>query len=110
MLFRSPATGVAAARSASDTDLLVLAVRDDQMLPAHVQSWLGLCMGLRDEDQEGVLVVLVMKSAETADPNSSLFEYLETIAAIGGLAFFPRRKGIVEAFTPLGVRPVAARR
>jgi hypothetical protein len=94
-----PATGVPAARNASDTDILVVAVRDDRMLPAHVQSWLGLYMGLRDQDQEGALVVLVVKSEETPDPNSSLFEYLETIAAIGGFAFFPRRRGIVEAFT-----------
>lgn len=101
-----PGPGVAAARSASDTDILVLAVRDDHMLPAHMESWLGLCMGLRDEDQEGALVVLVAKASETADPNSSLLEYLETVAAIGGLAFFPRRRNILNAFAPDHARPV----
>jgi hypothetical protein len=87
-----PAPGVAAARNASDTDILVVAVRDDRMLPEHVQSWLGLCMALREEDQEGALVVLVAKGTETADPNTSLFNYLETVAAISGLAFFGRQR------------------
>jgi hypothetical protein len=89
-----PGPGVAAARRASDTDILVLAVRDDGMLPAHVQSWLGLCLGLRDEDQEGALVVLIAKADGIVDPNSSLLEYLETVAAIGGLAFFPRQRSV----------------
>jgi hypothetical protein len=104
-----PGPGVAAARSASDTDILVLAVRDDHMLPAHVESWLGLCMGLRDEDQEGALVVLVAKASETADLNSSLLEYLETVAAIGGLAFFPRRPNVSHAFAPDQARPARRR-
>ncbi len=112
-----PGPGVAAARGASDMDILVLAVRDDRMLPAHVQSWLGLFLGLRDEDQEGALVVLITKAEGIVDPNSSLLEYLETVAAIGGLAFFPRLRSVPRLFasdymrrvrrrtTPAGFRP-----
>jgi hypothetical protein len=104
-----PGPGVAAARSASDTDILVLAVRDDHILPAHMELWLGLCMTLRDEDQEGALVVLVPKSVETADPNSSLLEYLETVAAIGGLVFFPRRQNVSPTLAPEQARPARRR-
>jgi len=59
-------------------DILLLAVREDRMLPDHVQSWLGLCLGLRNDSKEGALVVLVAKAAETAERDSSLLEYLET--------------------------------
>jgi len=89
------------------------------MLPAHVQSWLGLCLSLRDEDQDGALVVLIMKAEGIVDPNSPLLEYLETVAAIGGLAFFPRQRSVPPVFasdcmrparrltTPAGFRPHA---
>src|SRR5258705_8717127 len=43
-----PAPGTAAARSACDTDILVLAIRDDRMLPGHMESWLRLCLGFQD--------------------------------------------------------------
>jgi hypothetical protein len=99
-----PGPAVAAARSASDTDILVLAVRDDRMLPPHVQSWLGLCLGLRDQDQEGALVVLIAKAVDTADSNSLLLAYLERIATMGRLAFFPRhRSGIHSASKHAGI-------
>jgi hypothetical protein len=104
-----PGAGVAAARSASDTDILVLAVCDDRMLPAHVQSWLGLCLGLRDEDQNGALVVLITKAEGIVDPNSSLLEYLETVAAIGGLAFFPRQRSVPHVFASDYMRPARRR-
>jgi len=52
---------------------------------------LSLCLGLRDEDAEGALVVLVAKATENARAESSLLDYLETVAAIDGLAFFPRQ-------------------
>jgi hypothetical protein len=104
-----PGPGVAAARRASDTDILVLAVRDDRMLPAHVQSWLSLCLGLRDEDQEGALVVLITKAEGIVDPNSSLLEYLETVAAIGGLAFFPGQRSVPQVFASDYMRPARRR-
>jgi len=91
-----PGPCVAAARSASAMDLLVIAVRDDRLLPPHVQSWLSLCLGLRDEDAEGVLVLLVSKAAEEPDPDSSLRDYLETVAALSGLAF-PQRRNASES-------------
>jgi hypothetical protein len=87
----APVPGVAAARSAADTDILVLAARGDRMLPDNIRLWLGLCLGLRDEDREGALVALITQDRETADLHSSLVEYLETVAIIGGLAFFPRQ-------------------
>jgi len=63
----------------------------DQLLPDHMQSWLGLCMGLRDHQREGALVVLVTDATGPADPSPSLLDYLQTAAAVGGLVFFPRR-------------------
>ena len=95
-----PAPVMVAARNASNADILVLTVRDDQMLPSHVKSWLGLCLGLRDEDQEGALVVLIAEAAQTSNPGSSLLEYLETLAVIGRMAFFPRRPGIDDHLNP----------
>jgi hypothetical protein len=84
-----PGPGVTAARTASNSDVLVVAVRDDHALPVHMQLWLGLCLGLRDQDLGGILVSLVRKAEEVADPESSLLDYLETVAAIGGLSFCP---------------------
>ena len=87
-----PEPAIAAARSASDADILVMSVSDDGALPRHVKAWLDLYLGLRDRDREGALVVLIAKPAETANPDSSLVEYLETVAAIGGLSFIPSRR------------------
>jgi hypothetical protein len=92
-----PVHSVAAARSAADTDVLMLAIRGDRMPPAYIQFWLGLCLGLREEDQEGAFVALITQPAETADLHSSLMEYLETVATIGGLAFFPWQHSIPDA-------------
>jgi hypothetical protein len=97
-----PGPAVAAARSASDTDILVLAVRDDRMLPPHVQSWLGLCLGLRDQDQEGALVALIAKAVDTAESKSPLLEYLERIATMGRLEFFPRRRSDIHSASKHG--------
>jgi len=87
-----PGPGIAAARSASDADILMVSVRDDEDLPRHMKAWLDLYLGLRDKDQEGALVLLIAKAATTADPDSSLVEYLESVAAIGGLSFIPNRR------------------
>src|SRR5882724_12639677 len=94
----APAPGVAAARSAADTDILVLAARGDRMLPVHIRLWLGLCLGLRDEDREGALVALITKTSGTDDMHSSLAEYLETVAIIGGLAFFRQQHSVPHDF------------
>jgi len=90
----SPGPGIEAARSASDTDLLVVSVSNDGALPPHVKAWLDLYLGLRDRDREGALVVLIATPAETANPDSSVEEYLETVAAIGGLTFIPSRRRV----------------
>jgi hypothetical protein len=94
----TPAPGVAAARSAADTDILLLAARGDRMLPTHIRLWLGLCLGLRDKDQEGALVAMITQVAGTAGLHSSIVEYLETVAIIGGLAFFPQQLGVANDF------------
>jgi len=109
-----PIPGVAAARRTADTDILVLAVRDDRMLPAHIQFWLGLCLGLRDEDHEGALVALSAQAGETADLHSSLVEYLETVAIIGGMAFFPWQQSVPHSsssdYAPTGSSSTAPAR
>jgi hypothetical protein len=86
----APKQGVAAARKVADTDILVLAARGDQMLPSHIRLWLGLCLGLRDEGDEGALVALITIVDGCEGLHSSILEYLETIAIIGKVAFFPR--------------------
>lgn len=95
-----PTPVMAAARSASNADILVLTVRDDQTLPSHVKSWLGLCVGLRDEDQEGALVLLITGAVQTSTPGSSLLEYLETLAVIGRMEFFSRHRSIENELSP----------
>jgi hypothetical protein len=96
----APAPGVAAARSACNSDIIVFAIREDRTLPAHIKSWLRLCIGLRDEDQDGALVVLIAKGAQRCDPGSSLLDYLETVALTGRLAFFPSPRGVDVGVTP----------
>jgi len=83
----APKGGMTAARKAADTDILILAARGDRMLPSHIRIWLGLCLGLRDERQEGVLVALITSDQSNACLQSSIVEYLETIAIIGGVSF-----------------------
>ena len=92
-----PVHAVAVARITADTEVLVLAIRGDRMPPAHIQFWLGLCLGLRDEDHEGALAALTTSAAEDADVHPSLMEYLETVATIGGLAFFMWQDSIPQA-------------
>jgi hypothetical protein len=95
-----PTPVMSAARSVSNADILVLTVRNDQALPSHVKSWLGLCIGLRDEDQEGALVLLIAGAAQRSIPGSSLLEYLETLAVIGRMEFFSRRRSIENELSP----------
>jgi len=99
-----PEPGVAAARDASDTDILMMAISDDRALPRHMQAWLDLYLGLRD----GALVVLIADAAETANPDSSLVEYLETVAVIGGLSFIPSCRSVTH--NSVSEHPPVARR
>jgi hypothetical protein len=96
----STGSGATAARNVSDTDILLVAVRDDRALPDHMQFWLGLCLGLREGDQEGLMAVLVVKTAEAADPDSSLLDYLKTVAALGGMAFISQNQNVRRAPAP----------
>jgi len=89
-----PAPRAAAARFASATDVLVLALEDDRMLPAHMQYWLGLLAGLRGKDQPGALVVLFAQAVESAGAESPLVAYLASVAALGGLTFIPQQQNI----------------
>jgi hypothetical protein len=45
-------------------------------------------------------VVLIAEAAQTSNPGSSLLEYLEAVAVIGRLAFFPRQRGIDDRLNP----------
>jgi hypothetical protein len=93
---RSPQPRVKIARSTYNADILVLAVRDDQMLPAHVQKWIGICMGLRGDNQQGALVALIANVLHTNVPAPELLVYLEAVANIAGLAYFPRQRNFVN--------------
>jgi hypothetical protein len=88
-----PEPGVTAARIVSDTDILMVAVRDHRALPQHMRFWLGLCLSLRKGDQAGLLVALIANAAEAADPDSSLLDYLRALAPVGGMAFLFHQAG-----------------
>jgi hypothetical protein len=62
-------------------------------LPACVQLWLGLWLGLRDEETEGALILLTTKVNGSVSPDSELLDYMEAVATIGGLAFFSLPRG-----------------
>jgi len=91
-------SGAMAAQDVSDTDILVVAVRDDRAFPDHMQFWLGMCFGLRDRDQEGLLVFLSARGAD-AGPDSSLMDYLRTVAVIGRMAFISQQQSIWRVLT-----------
>jgi len=92
----TPGPSVAAARNAADTDIMVLAFREDICLPNYVQLWLGLWAGLRDEESGGALIVLITKGDGCANFDSPLMDYMEAIAAIGGLAFFSQPRALPD--------------
>jgi hypothetical protein len=96
-----PGAGIAAARSAANTDILVLAIRDDRVFPSYVRLWLGLCLGLRAEGRDGALVALITRTEETNELDSSLLDYLETVTLIGGLAFFVRQQNFNHDFASI---------
>lgn len=96
----SPIPGVAAARSACNSDIIVFAVRDDRTVPAHVKVWLRLCLGLRDDDQDGALVLLVAGGAQSSNAGSSLLAFLENVAVVGSMEFFSRQRGMDERWNP----------
>lgn len=85
-----PAYRTNLAHSASEADMLVVSLRDDNMLPSPVKSWLGLCLDMRADGQEGALIALVAHPLENPPPHSALLEYLEVLAMIGGLEYFER--------------------
>jgi hypothetical protein len=85
-----PGPSITAARSVCNTDILVIAVSEERMLPAHVKLWLDLCLALRDEDQEGALVLVISNAVETAYADSPLMECLNAVAALGRLTVFPQ--------------------
>jgi hypothetical protein len=93
-----PGRAMAAARSASDTDILILAVGADQMLPPQIRSWLLLYVSIRAQEQEAALVALISE-AETAESTSLLLPYLERIATMGRMAFFPQRRSGIHSAT-----------
>jgi hypothetical protein len=88
--------GIAAARSIADTDILVFAARGDRLLPSHIRFWLGLCLGLRDKGKAGALVALITNVGAAPGLHFSILEYLETMAIVGGVAFFSQELAVSE--------------
>ena len=91
-----------AARKASDADILIVAVRGEQLFPARVQYWLELWLNLRRTEKVEALVVLLETRVESGE-ESPLFDYLATFTAASRLAFLqrPRERRKVSRRTTL---------
>jgi hypothetical protein len=86
----SQARSLAMARAATEADLLLLAIDRDGELPEHVKSWLFRWLHGRNAARDGALVALMTGGRDPAY-NPGVRLYLETVASIGGLAFFAGR-------------------
>jgi hypothetical protein len=80
--------GNAVARSASEADLVIIALRSGSTLTQLARTWLSHSLTLRDDDREGVLVVLWSGANAQAGANTELLAYLETLAVLSRLEFF----------------------
>ena len=78
----------AVARTASATDLLILALRGGNNLAQPERNWLSRMLALRESDQEGALVVLLSGANAQPSANAELLDYLETLAVLSRMIFF----------------------
>ncbi len=93
--FDELATGPGPEGTASETtfmaleaDLLVVAMAQPSDLPASLKSWFRWWLSGRDPSRRGALVALFRNRG--LEPTVSLaWMYLETVAALAGLDFFP---------------------
>jgi hypothetical protein len=101
------------ARIASDVNLLVVAMQTDYGLPSFAKAWLARWINIRTEELEGALVALVTNGMAPPDSDSDLIAHLETVAAVGRLAFFygcAGDNGGSFKIEPTVLLPFAARR
>ncbi len=84
---RLHATAVAAGRA----EILIVAVRENEKLPLAVCEWLYRWLAQRDKQHDGALVAMVTSESAGAYIDPELTFFLESLASIGGLAFFAGR-------------------
>lgn len=80
--------GNAVAGSASEADLFIIALRSGGTLAQPVRTWLNRSLTLRDDGEEGVLVVLLSGANAQLGANTELLAYLETLAVLSRVEFF----------------------
>jgi hypothetical protein len=83
--------GNAVVCSASKADLFIIALRGGSTLAQPVRTWLSRLLTLRDNDQEGGLVVLLSGANTQPGANTELLAYLESLAVLSRLEFFAGR-------------------
>lgn len=74
------------ARWAANADILMVAAIMDRSLPSHIEFWMGVSFGLRD-NRQGVLVLLTGPAKPMGGADSPVHDYLKIMAAVGGLEF-----------------------
>ena len=97
--------GNTVAFSASETDLFIIAIRCGNTLAQPVQTWLSPLLTLRDDDQEGVSVILLSGANVQPGANIELRPYLETLAVLIWLELFAIRAEM-KAASDAGVVPL----
>jgi hypothetical protein len=80
--------GNVVAGSAGEADLVIIAVRGGSTLTQLARTWLSRSLTLRDNDREGVLVVLWSGADAQPGANPELLAFLETLAVLNRLDFF----------------------
>lgn len=91
--------------SASETDLFIIAIRCGNTLAQPVQTLLSPLLTLRDDDQEGVSVILLSGANVQPGANIELRPYLETLAVLIWLELFAIRAEM-KAASDAGVVPL----
>jgi len=87
-----PPEGNGWALATADTELFVVAMRNEGELPGFAKAWFRLWASLCEGDHDCALVAVVTDGSSPLDPRSPLVMHLESIAIAGGLAFFYGRE------------------
>lgn len=80
--------GNVVAGSACEADLVIIALRGGSTLTQLARTWLSRSLTLRDNDREGMLVILWSGADAQPGANTELLAYLETLAVLSRLEFF----------------------
>jgi hypothetical protein len=83
--------GNVVAGSASEANLVIIALCGGSTLTQLARTWLSRSLMLRDDDREGVLVVLLSGAKAQPGANTELLAYLETLAILSRLKCFAGR-------------------